>query len=163
DSVSLTGPRCSRRAPHDASRANGACRHGPSGMLPNLRFIAASLVASIAIMTFGFGLFAAFRIANQSSVVFARPGEFPAPQVFAQSPEEAPAAAPPAEVTPEPAQAAAEVAAPAVADVAPPATQAAASAEPEVTPIAPAPPVRAAEEAPATDAPVSATPPAPPP
>ena len=34
-------------------------------MLPNLRFIAASVVASLAIMTFGFGLFAAFRIANR--------------------------------------------------------------------------------------------------
>ena len=52
-------------------------------MLPNLRFIAASVVACIAIMTFGFGLFAAFRIANQSSVVLARSSDLPAPAVFA--------------------------------------------------------------------------------
>src|SRR5262249_40294553 len=62
-------------------------------MLPNLRFIAASVVASIALMTFGFGLFATFRIANQSSVVLARSTDLPAPRVFAQSPEEAPAPA----------------------------------------------------------------------
>src|SRR5262249_56805231 len=85
-------------------RRDGACRHGLPGMLPNLRFIAASVVASIAIMTFGFGLFAAFRIANQSSVVLARPNDLPAPRVFAQSPEEgsAPAAATPVAHAPAP-------------------------------------------------------------
>src|ERR1043166_1604781 len=82
-----------RRASHLAARRHEACRHGLAGMLPNLRFIAASVVASIALITFGFGLFAAFRIANQSSVVLARANDLPAPRVFAESREEAPAAA----------------------------------------------------------------------
>src|ERR1043165_820010 len=89
-----------RRASHLAARRHEACRHGLAGMLPNLRFIAASVVASIALITFGFGLFAAFRIANQSSVVLARANDLPAPRVFAQSVEEAAAPATPT-ATPE--------------------------------------------------------------
>src|SRR5580693_3359461 len=59
-------------------------------MLPNLRFIAGSVVATVAMMMFGFGLFAAFRLANQSSVVLARTGDVPVPPLFAQGPEEQP-------------------------------------------------------------------------
>src|SRR5262249_1702749 len=98
-------------------------------MLPNLRVIAASVVASVAIMVFGFGLFAIFRIANQSSVVLARPSEFPTPTVFAQGPEEIP----PAAVTfaTEPQVPAAEAAAP---EVAPPTPETSARPSPETAP-----------------------------
>src|SRR5580704_2425010 len=93
-------------------------------MLPNLRFIAASVVASVALMMFGFGMFAAFRLANQSSVVFARTGDVPPPPTFAQYPEdEAAASAIPIAETPAPASEAAPTVAPAglapVAETAP--------------------------------------------
>jgi hypothetical protein len=75
-------------------------------MLPNLRFIAGSVVATVAMMMFGFGLFAAFRLANQSSVVLARTGDVPPPQVFAQGPEEEPSPAAPPNAADAPAPAA---------------------------------------------------------
>ncbi|HXW24065.1 MAG TPA: hypothetical protein VEK73_04910 [Xanthobacteraceae bacterium] len=118
-------------------------------MLPNFRFIAASVVASLAVMMFGFGLFAAFRLANQSSVVLARTGDLPAPPVFAQGREEEPAVAPSLEpvetaATPE--------AAPATA---PDASRPAAEIAPAVVPDAPVPVV---EAAPAPEPPVQEIP-----
>src|SRR5215471_5162715 len=54
-------------------------------MLPNVRFMAASVVATVAMMLFGFGLFAAFRIANQSSVLQAHTNDA-GPPAFADGP-----------------------------------------------------------------------------
>jgi hypothetical protein len=100
-------------------------------MLPNLRFIAGSVVATVAMMMFGFGLFAAFRLANQSSVVLARTGDVP-PSFFAQGPEEQP----PSIAPPSPAADAAPAMAP---DTAP-----AAEAAPTAVPDLPAPAAEAA-------------------
>jgi hypothetical protein len=155
DSVSLTTPRCLRRAPHQAGRQRGLLSWA-RGMLPNLRVIAASLVASIALMTFGFGLFAAFRIANQSSVVFAHPSDVPAPPGFAQSPEEEPAAvpAPRAEAQPAPATSDNAPAAQLTAEQpAPPAEEPAAPPSPEDS----GPPATVADTAPPIETPPAQT------
>jgi len=55
-------------------------------MLPNVRFMAASVVATIALMLFGFALFAAFRLANQSSVLQAHTNDATSPAAFANRP-----------------------------------------------------------------------------
>src|SRR5713101_5585977 len=95
-------------------------------MLPNLRFIAASVVATVALMMFGLGLFAAFRLANQSSVVLARTNDVLTPPVFAQEPAAEPSAAPMPSPDADPPARAAEVPAASVPD--PPAPARAAEA-----------------------------------
>src|SRR5262249_23464384 len=55
-------------------------------MLPNVRFMAASVVATLAMMLFGFGLFAASPLATQPSALQAHPNAAPSPAASATRP-----------------------------------------------------------------------------
>jgi hypothetical protein len=108
-------------------------------MLPNLRFIAASVVATVALMMFGFGLFAAFRLANQSSVVLARTNDVLTPPVFVQEPAVEPSAAAPPRPDADPPARAADVPAASVPDPPVPARAAEAPRAEEAPPLPSAP------------------------
>lgn len=55
-------------------------------MLPNLRFIAVSVLATVAIVIFSFGLFAAFRLANRTSFGISPGGETAVEQTVPERP-----------------------------------------------------------------------------
>ena len=65
-------------------------------MLPDFRFIALSVVASIVIVVAGFGLFAALRVANQSSAQFWPGGKTAFARDFSEIPEASRRLEPPA-------------------------------------------------------------------